>query len=103
MIQAIVAVLPVPVAPSMVWKRSPAWMPSESSAIACGWSPVGRYASDVVSCATPAKAIDGSVAQEPAALLGSERAASSREPHFRKSNHVVEMTTVVADPLAHLS
>src|SRR5262245_30889128 len=47
MIQAIVAVLPVPVAPSMVWNRSPAWRLSESSAIACGWSPVGRYASDV--------------------------------------------------------
>ena len=47
MIQAIVAVLPVPVAPSMVWKRSPALMPSESSAIAFGWSPVGWYASDV--------------------------------------------------------
>jgi hypothetical protein len=41
-IHAIVAVLPVPVAPRSVWKRSPASMPSDSPAIAVGWSPVGR-------------------------------------------------------------
>ncbi len=41
MIQAIVAVLPVPVAPSSVWYRSPARRPSDRVAIACGWSPVG--------------------------------------------------------------
>ena len=52
MIQAIVAVLPVPVAPSIVWKRSPASTPSESSAIARGWSPVGVYASDVLNGGT---------------------------------------------------
>ena len=41
MIQAIVAVLPVPVAPSSVWKRAPSWMLAASFSIACGWSPVG--------------------------------------------------------------
>ena len=41
MIQAIVAVLPVPVAPSSVWYRSPARSPSAIVAIASGWSPVG--------------------------------------------------------------
>ena len=42
--KAIVAVLPVPVAPSSVTKRSPADTPSTISAIACGWSPVGLKA-----------------------------------------------------------
>src|SRR5262245_25854233 len=46
MIQAIVAVLPVPVAPRSVWKRSPEETDAASSSIARGWSPVGRY-SDV--------------------------------------------------------
>ena len=49
MIQAIVAVFPVPVAPSRVWKRSPACRLCESSSIAFGWSATGRYASDVLS------------------------------------------------------
>jgi hypothetical protein len=40
-VQAIVAVLPVPVAPTRVWKRSPARIPSASVSIAFGWSPVG--------------------------------------------------------------
>ena len=40
-VAAIVKVLPVPVAPSSVWKRSPAASPSASPAIACGWSAVG--------------------------------------------------------------
>jgi hypothetical protein len=52
MIQAIVAVLPVPVAPSRVWNRSPAEIPLESSAIASGWSASGEYASDVLNSAT---------------------------------------------------
>ncbi len=38
---AIVIVLPVPVAPSSVWKRSPFCTPSASEAIAFGWSAVG--------------------------------------------------------------
>ncbi len=38
---AIVIVLPEPVAPSSVWKRSPASTPSASAAIASGWSAVG--------------------------------------------------------------
>ena len=38
---AIVNVLPVPVAPSSVWWRSPRARPSASVSIACGWSPVG--------------------------------------------------------------
>ena len=41
---AIVAVLPVPVAPSRVWKRFPASSEAAISAIAFGWSPVGVYA-----------------------------------------------------------
>src|SRR6185437_7528721 len=70
MIQAIVAVLPVPVAPSMVWKRSPATMPSESSAIAVGWSPVGWYASDVLrAVAIRGQAIDGLPARFVAEML----------------------------------
>ena len=40
--QAIVAVLPVPVAPRSVCPRFPARSDSASSAIALGWSPVGR-------------------------------------------------------------
>ena len=48
MSQAIVAVLPVPVAPSSVWKRSPARIDSASFAIAAGWSPVGTYSEDVL-------------------------------------------------------
>jgi hypothetical protein len=55
MIQAIVAVLPVPVAPSSVWKRSPDSRLSASLAIASGWSPVGRYASDVFNGAISGK------------------------------------------------
>src|SRR5207302_7983615 len=51
-VQAIVAVLPVPVAPTSVWNRSPATRPSPSVSIARGWSPVGWYASDVFSVAT---------------------------------------------------
>src|SRR5581483_433460 len=50
-VHAIVAVLPVPVAPTRVWKRSPSWRPADSSAIARGWSPVGRYESEVFSAA----------------------------------------------------
>ena len=38
---AIVIVLPVPVAPSNVWKRSPFSTPSASDVIALGWSAVG--------------------------------------------------------------
>ncbi len=38
---AIVAVLPVAVAPSSVWKRSPERSPSDSASMAPGWSPVG--------------------------------------------------------------
>src|SRR5205823_3637892 len=38
---AIVNVLPVPVAPSRVWKRAPRRTPSASASIAAGWSAVG--------------------------------------------------------------
>ena len=41
-VAAIVIVLPVPVAPSSVWKRSPCAMPSVSWSIAFGWSAVAR-------------------------------------------------------------
>jgi hypothetical protein len=41
MIHAIVAVLPVPVAPRSVWYCSPACSPAVSCSIAVGWSPVG--------------------------------------------------------------
>jgi hypothetical protein len=37
-VNAIVAVLPEPVTPSSVWKRSPASMPAESPSRAAGWS-----------------------------------------------------------------
>ena len=40
-VAAIVIVLPVPVAPSSVWKRSPASIPSASDSIAAGWSAAG--------------------------------------------------------------
>ena len=39
---AMVKVLPDPVTPSRVWKRSPRRTPSTSLAIASGWSPCGR-------------------------------------------------------------
>src|SRR5579864_8443626 len=51
-VHAIVAVFPVPVAPMSVWNRSPATRPSDSSSIARGWSPVGRYASAAFSAVT---------------------------------------------------
>ena len=38
---AAVNVLPVPVAPSRVWNRLPAWKPSTSFSMAFGWSPAG--------------------------------------------------------------
>lgn len=43
MVHAIVALLPDPVMPNSVWKRSPRVMPSASEAIAVGWSPAGWY------------------------------------------------------------
>ena len=42
-VQAIVAVLPVPVAPSKVWKRLPSLTDAAISSIARGWSPIGAY------------------------------------------------------------
>ena len=36
-----VALLPLPVMPSRVWKRSPRSSPSASAAMAAGWSPEG--------------------------------------------------------------
>src|SRR4051794_5951664 len=43
-VNAIVAVLPLPVTPRSVWKRSPSLSPSDSSLRAFGWSATGRYA-----------------------------------------------------------
>src|SRR4051794_3000544 len=43
-VNAIVAVLPLPVTPRRVWKRSPSFSPSDSSLSALGWSATGRYA-----------------------------------------------------------
>ncbi len=43
MSQAVVADLPVPVAPSSTTSVSPALMRPASSAIAAGWSPLGEY------------------------------------------------------------
>ena len=47
-VQAIVAVLPVPVAPSSVWKRLPPSIDAAISSIARGWSPIGAYWSVVL-------------------------------------------------------
>ncbi len=47
-VHAIVAVLPVPVAPRIVWKRFPAETDSAISPIARGWSPRGAYMSDAL-------------------------------------------------------
>ena len=41
MVQAMVALLPLPVMPSRVWKRSPRSTPALRAAIALGWSPAG--------------------------------------------------------------
>jgi len=41
-VEAMVIVLPVPVAPSRVIDRSPPSIPSASEAIALGWSAAGR-------------------------------------------------------------
>ena len=41
MVQAMVAVLPLPVMPSRVWKRSPCSTPRASASMAWGWSPAG--------------------------------------------------------------
>src|SRR4051794_4697401 len=43
MSQAVVADLPVPVAPSRTTSFSPAWIRAVSSLIAFGWSPDGVY------------------------------------------------------------
>ena len=43
-VAAIVIVLPVPVAPSSVWNRSPDSIPAASDSIAAGWSAVGENA-----------------------------------------------------------
>ena len=43
MSHAVVADLPVPVAPSSTTSRSPAWMRRSSSSMAAGWSPAGAY------------------------------------------------------------
>jgi hypothetical protein len=45
---AIVAVLPVPVAPRIVWKRLPAATESAISPMARGWSPIGAYRSEAL-------------------------------------------------------
>src|ERR1700722_13897992 len=42
MVQAMVALLPLPVMPSSVWYRSPRRIPAVSSAMARGWSPAGE-------------------------------------------------------------
>ncbi len=42
-VQAIVAVFPVPVAPRIVWKRLPSATEAAISSIARGWSPMGAY------------------------------------------------------------
>src|SRR5665213_3800972 len=41
MVQAMVALLPLPVMPSRVWNRSPRMTPSDSAWMALGWSPAG--------------------------------------------------------------
>ncbi len=46
--QTIVAVLPVPVAPRIVWKRFPADTEAAISSIARGWSPIGAYCSEAL-------------------------------------------------------
>src|SRR5205823_1541973 len=51
-VHAIVAVLPVPVAPTSVVYLSTSRSASLSVAIALGWSPVGRYAPDVLNVGT---------------------------------------------------
>jgi hypothetical protein len=51
---AIVAVLPVPVAPRIVWKRFPAATDAPISSIARGWSPIGEYTSVVRNARTRA-------------------------------------------------
>jgi hypothetical protein len=43
-VNAIVAVLPEPVTPRSVWKRSPSVSPRASSSRAFGWSATGLYA-----------------------------------------------------------
>src|SRR5205814_176095 len=70
-VQAIVAVLPVPVAPTRVWNFSPPRRLSASVAIAVGWSPVGRYASDVLKAGTRSRVASMAVATETRARLES--------------------------------
>src|SRR5262245_38064952 len=48
MVQATVALLPLPVMPSRVWKRSPASIPALRASMAAGWSPAGAK-SDTIS------------------------------------------------------
>ena len=55
---AAVKVLPEPVTPSSTWSRSSALMPSTSSAMAVGWSPLGSY-SDTSLKATPPSDFSG--------------------------------------------
>ena len=51
-VQPMVALLPEPVMPSSVWKRSPRWMLSVSVAMAVGWSPAGSKSDTIVKSGT---------------------------------------------------
>ena len=98
MIQAIVAVLPVPVAPSSVWYCSPARRLAESCSIACGWSPVGSYATAVLNGSRHCDRL-AAVARKLAALFGREACARSREPHLGEADELVQRPAEVAGPL----
>ena len=56
MVQAMVALFPLPVMPSRVWKRSPRSTPSASPSIARGWSPAGEKSLTTLNGGTADKA-----------------------------------------------
>ena len=58
MVQPMVALLPDPVMPRSVWKRSPRWMLSVSAAMAVGWSPAGSKSDTILNGGTVVDATD---------------------------------------------
>ena len=60
MVQPIVALLPEPVMPSSVWKRSPRVMLSARSSMARGWSPAGSKSDTIWNGGTVIDATDDS-------------------------------------------
>src|SRR5215210_2798777 len=81
---ATVKVLPVPVAPSRVWKRSPRASPWLSSAMAPGWSPAGWWRASISKWAIGRSALRAIAYALETGVLGPELRPqrASRRQHY---------------------